>query len=849
MNTFTYYGGSRVRDGVVRPLKAQTFEELVRRYFDSPVPIGMTRQEFLDLPKADRDVIKDVPYITPCTFKHGETKRCDANADKTVLACIDLDPPDIDFGGSDYVSDFFLNPDTIATALEPLSFVAYTTANHKPDRPRLRIIVPVKPCDPSNRYKVVAYLASRLGLPKDFSGSRESMVASQPAYRPVIFSDEDSSIGGLLAARTSGTDLDASTIADEEPAPETFAAEGMDDCGLENLPTFGLSVEDIRQALFTISPDVGYKQWTEIASALRHQFRSEDEAREAYDLFDEWSATGTKYRGEKDTKAKWRSFRPDPTGKNPITIRSLFHHAKQAGWRPEKTTEDLGRKLEEWMQAQTDPHTLGSEGPARIAAFPLKDAITEARLIDKLRENLRRLGSPITVTTASKAIKQAKTRAKIESDRKELPGWLRPWVFVATSGEFINRVSGVRLAPVNFNLNFAQKLMPDETDSELAKVGMPAVQPVNFALNVHEIDRVEQTLYDPRPETPAIFDYKGVRYLNEYRPDTIPVEDPSKAEFAMEVFQTVVDNVFGEEAEIAMQFFAYLVQKPGHKIRWCFCVQSAQGAGKSLIAGMIGAAIGDTNVIPIEPNLIRADFNDWIYGKQLIVFEEIYVQGERRAAIMDKLKTVISNDELTLNEKNRNARKILNFANALAFTNHHDALYLEESDRRYAAVRSPIQTRKDVLRLQETGIFATAGKVVREHGGALRHALLNYPIPSSFDPNSPPKTKARDELVEASKNRLQIAIEELIEGDNPLIGDDIILATEVTRLTETESRNNHKPSHFLAVLGYERYNSGKRYTVNGYRSAIWVHRENYDPCFGLADEILGLRAQKLFDDL
>lgn len=846
-----YYGGNRVRDGIVRPLKATTFEELVRRYFDSPVPIALDRAEFLALPKTERDLVKDVPYVTPCTFKEGETRRCDANADKTVLVCLDLDPPDLDFDEPDYVSDFFHAPETIGTALEPYSFIAYCTANHTPQRPRLRIIVPVKPCDIKHRYKLVAHLAGLLGLPPDFKGVRESSVASQPAYRPVIFKDEDNSAPRLLAARTTGIELDASKIPDIAPeqADETYAATGLEDCGLENLPAVGLTVEEVRPALFAIDPDCGYKQWTEIASALRHQFRGEDEAREAFNLFDEWSATGTKYRGDKDTKAKWRSFRPDPTGKKPVTIASLYHYAKLAGWKPEKATEDLGKKLVEWFQAQEDPKLLGREGMARIAAFPLKDAITEADLLDRLRGRLKELGAPITSTTANKALKQAKTKHKIESDRKELPGWLRPWVFVSTRGEFVNQVSGVRLVPQNFNLTFAHRLMSQETENELAKIGLPAVQPVNFALNIHEIDRVDGLLYDPRPETLRIFDYKGVRYLNEYRPDTMPTEDPGNAAKAMDVLRRMAVNIAGNEAGLLLDFLAHMVQFPGRKIRWCICIQSAQGAGKSMLAAMIGAVLGAENVIAVEPRHFKDGWNDWAYGKQFIVFEEIFVAGESRAALMDLLKTIISETELTINQKKMDARKILNFANAIAFTNHQDSLYLEESDRRYAVVKSPVQTKKDVEKLNASGIFEEAREVVNDLGGALRHALLNYEISSSFDPNKPPRTAARDEMVEASKNRLQIAIEELVEGDNPLVGDDIILATEVIRLTEAEARNNHRPAHFLSMLGYVRYDGGKRYTVNGTRSAIWVHRENYDEGFGRAEEILELRVKQQMEDL
>lgn len=850
MNPFSYYGGNRARDGIVRPLKAATFEELVRKYFDVPVPINLDRAEFLALPKSERDLIKDVPYVTPCTFYEGETKRCDANADKLVLACLDLDPPDPDFDEADYVSDFFHDPETIATALEPYSFVAYCTANSTTQRPRLRIVVPVKPCDPTHRYKVVAHLAQRLGLPSDFSGVRESSVASQPAYRPVIFKDEDSSHSPrLLCARTIGTEIDATKLAEIASAEETFAAPGLDDCGLENLPSFGLTVEEVRPALFTIDPDCGYKQWTEIASALRHQFRTEDEAREAFDLFDEWSATGSKYKGDKDTKAKWRSFRPDPTGKNPITIRSLFHHAKQAGWRAEKTTEDLFQKLIEWMDSIDDPNVIGREAPARIAAFPLKDAITEARLLDHFRARIKFLGSPITAATASKALRQAKTRQKIESDRKELPGWLRPWVFVSTQGEFINRVSGVKLNPQNFNLTFAERLMSQDADNEMAKIGVPSVQPVNFALNVHTIERVDSVLYDPRPETPRVFDYKGVRYLNSYRPDTVPAEDPVNAEMTMRVFSKVVSNVAGEETPMILDFLAHVVQFPGTKIRWCPCIQSAQGAGKGTISEMIAVVIGSDNVMSIEPKHFKAGWNDWAEGKQFITLDEIFVTGESRAASMDLLKTFVSDTTITINQKNKDARKVLNFANVIAYTNHNEALFLEEADRRYAPIRSPIQTKRDVERLNASGIFEEAREVINHHAGALRHALLNYQISSSFNPNTAPRTKGREELVEASKNRLQLAIEDLIESDNPLIGDDIILATEVIRLTEREAQKNHRPSHFLTQMGFERYEEGKRYTINGTRSAIWVHRENYDTMFGPAEEILELRAMQRMEEL
>lgn len=838
MNPLTrFYGGSKVKDGLIYPLQSESFPQLVSQYFEIPVHLPITRREFHKLPLSRQRQIKDVAFVTPCTFKDGETKRCDANADRLVLACLDLDPPDEDFAETDYVADFYSAPETITAALAPYNFICYTTASHTPERPRLRIIVELQPCDPSLRRKAVRHLCRLLGLPLDFKGVVESTVLSQPAYRPVHFKEE---VGiptppAILCARTTGEALDPDLLPDEaEDEDDTpFAYDGDSATGLDYLPVYGLDTEDVREALDTLDPDCPYKQWTEIAAALRHQFRGEDEARQAYHLFDEWSSRGSKYKGEKDTRAKWRSFKPDTIGKAPVTVRSLLKKAMDAGWKHARAAAKIEQDFDQWVANCTDPRTLSEEGPRRIEAHPFSNSLVTDGMVNTLRDRLKVLGKPTDKGTIRKAIRQAKAKAQAEKGPQDKPAWLRPWVYVSGINEFVNTTNGSRLPPVNFDNNFGRELISDDPENDMAKSGVPAVRPTNYALNVLQIDRVDGVSYDPSDGgSKPYFEWKGQKYLNEYRASTVPIPDPDGAPKAGQVLRRLIEALVGKgiEADLLMDFIAFMIQFPGRKIRWGFFIQSAEGTGKSRLTAMIGAAIGPEHVLAVEPDTLKAEFNDWAYGRQFICFEEIFIQGEKRAPMMNRLKTFWANDEITLKEKYKNVRSARNFANGIAFSNHHDALYLEATNRRYLPVKSPAQTLEDVARLNNSGIFDDVNDIVAKHGGALRHFLLNYEISSKFTPDRLPlQTSYAKEMIEQSKNRLQVEIEELIESEDPLIGKDIIHAGHLNHKTAEAARNNTKPAHFLQILGFERYDQGKKFSVGSTRTTIWVHREHYDP--------------------
>jgi len=102
-----------------------------------------------------------------------------------------------------------------------------------------------------------------------------------------------------------------------------------------NAPAILLSqreVNEIRSALNTINPDER-DTWLEIGMALHSTYAD----MQAYELWRTWSEQSNKYDPREQLRV-WRSFTPEQG----ITIASLFHHAKNAGWfRPEPEAVSL----------------------------------------------------------------------------------------------------------------------------------------------------------------------------------------------------------------------------------------------------------------------------------------------------------------------------------------------------------------------------------------------------------------------------------------------------------------------------------------------------------------------------
>jgi hypothetical protein len=96
-----------------------------------------------------------------------------------------------------------------------------------------------------------------------------------------------------------------------------------------NIPT-SAEWNQICPALDAIDPDTSREEWIQCGMAIHHAANILGQPDQGFALWNEWSAKGTKYPGQRAIVAQWRSFKPDKG----ITLNTLFHVAYRHGYRP-----------------------------------------------------------------------------------------------------------------------------------------------------------------------------------------------------------------------------------------------------------------------------------------------------------------------------------------------------------------------------------------------------------------------------------------------------------------------------------------------------------------------------------
>jgi RecA-family ATPase len=116
------------------------------------------------------------------------------------------------------------------------------------------------------------------------------------------------------------------------------------------------------EALQHISPDCDYDQWIELGQALHTAFG--DQGRSAWA---NWSAAGSKFKGDADIEAHWKSFHQ---GKG-VGIGTLFKYAKDNGWTPQtkqsqrlSAVEDFANIIKQGLPSE--PSTGSPDEPFAI---------------------------------------------------------------------------------------------------------------------------------------------------------------------------------------------------------------------------------------------------------------------------------------------------------------------------------------------------------------------------------------------------------------------------------------------------------------------------------------------------
>lgn len=257
--------------------------------------------------------------------------------------------------------------------------------------------------------------------------------------------------------------------------------------------------------------------------------------------------------------------------------------------------------------------------------------------------------------------------------------------------------------------------------------------------------------------------WEGRREVEElaYRPGLSPLVDgqflnlwkgmgcePRKGD-ASPLLEFLGNNIPNpEERKWMIQWFAYPLQNLGAKMATSLIVIGQQGIGKSLLANVVSKIYGPANSVMITREQLDSTFNSIYSAKQFVVVDEMSKNSRRDVALAssNKLKTLVTELRLLVNRKGQPEFEIENHMNIVMTSNHVDALFMEDGDRRFAVIEfSPIIDRR-----YDHGYWDSFAKWCDDNLGVIYDFLLTYDI-SDFAPyGRAPETEAKKSMIESS---------------------------------------------------------------------------------------------------
>jgi hypothetical protein len=795
-----FFGGSPASLGQVTNLPVETFAQLVEQHIMQPAMLPLTKSELLGLPKDKQMKAKATDYLVAATFATSPSARRTEMALPANLIFLDIDDP--------VEAERLLESDCFLR-LGNLNSVVYHTARSTLGSARLRVVVETRDLPIASYGNAVNAIAGLLGM----SGvTRESQIPVQPMFLPVVCSDATDS--PVIHVKTDGERFELGNLVTDVVASPVEPE--MGDLLFLRSPLEGLTTDTIADALNRIDADCSMQQWLEIGMGLKHQFGDQ-----GFDVWDAWSQSGkVKYPGDEEVRRRWDSFDGQTKNRAPITIRSVIKLAEEAGWENKAMADQLYQSTLVWIESSArSTEELVDHATRRVAKVasmigPIKQATLIGALARVYRQRELR---GVTAATLTADVKRHIAAAQRASRDSEPPPWANNVVFLTASNLFFRFVDNRKMRPEVVDLIYRS---PD-----------PEIRARDYLIHNMNIKVVENLRYDPST-TKRFIVSENCPYINTYRA-SFPAPDQSQVAEVAKRLIPHADVLFSPKyANVFLDFIAYMVQKPGRKIRWVPVVQSGVGAGKGLWAAVATAALGPTNVQRLSAeHVLEGTYNGWAAGYQLTVLDEIRIVGANRHRVMDKMKPCISDDFVSVRNLYEPVTTVPNVANYLMFTNHHDALAVHDEDRRYFVVQSPLQTAADIRNIGGEPLFEDLYRLVSTHGGGIRAFFEQRKISPDFKPDGrAPVTPYLKQLAQATASPLSSAVQDALDDrSHALVSPDLVSITALRGVMPTDRLPVFTDQGLAAVLREKGFVNAGRHVIEGAKHSLWVNGFTGDP--------------------
>ena len=410
------------------------------------------------------------------------------------------------------------------------------------------------------------------------------------------------------------------------------------------------------------------------------------------------------------------------------------------------------------------------------------------------------------------------------------PDWFAGMCYVKRNDKFFNVTTGSEYTAEGFRTEYS-RFMPFTTAGKRE-------DPVQWARERWNIVTVDDTMYHPTQE--PFFTHGGKQYANTFNPASMPaITEPSQhCAMCIQAFQNHLYMLCNQRDwlyNLLLQWLAFNVQHPGHKIRWSPLIKGVQGDGKSIVGDLIFEVMGEANVKITSPSNIsnKGGFTDWATGKAVNFIEEIRLEGREKHALYNAMKLFVGDTRTDVNRKGRAAGDTMpNVMNHWANSNYGDAIPVDPRERRWLIVFSPYTTIEDAAAAK--GLpdadslvrhFKMLGMSMRAEPGAWRGWLMSIDT-SQFDPDGrAPDTPERESMRLMSGNTMDQAIVDILEAGGHGITKDCFSSAcllGMVKIKTGENPDNRGWNSTLTRLGYLQMT--KTVWWNGSSHRIWAKK-------------------------
>lgn len=452
-----------------------------------------------------------------------------------------------------------------------------------------------------------------------------------------------------------------------------------------------------------------------------------------------------------------------------------------------------------------------------IRAFPLsdfRDLHRDLVAVDVQKAFAALAGEKITKAAARKMLAPTVENLRDQMADQPLPSWLENWVYITSENKFLNLDTKEVLSKEGFNGRYNKETGDQFGASDM---GLAKLTAFDAATQIFCVPMPYATRF--HPGKPGMFSEEGVFYANTYR--SVLVESGGyKGREGVKLLLRLLADMFPckDHQSMALDFFAHCVKHPEKKLKYALLIKGSENEGKSLLANLMRKLLGRRNFAIVGPDQLKEKFNGWAYEKLFCVVEEIKIGGKEAHEVLNKVKTIITNDEISIRRMQKDATTESNFCNMYLTTNYEDCLPLEEDNSRYLVLFTRFRTNQEVKDWRAARIAAEGTDYVRDlwdHIEERPHQFLEFFNGYEFSEHynteggRAPDTPFKRQMAEDGKSEERLLLEQMLEdGANPSITDRMLLwssfRTELDRQGLGAHLRGRGVSTFLKPMGFVR---------------------------------------------